>query len=1026
MTYPLHGAAFLNHLQPDNNDTDADSETRQALLLIHGLAHGSRIFWTDTISDDHNRENMVQYFLRKNYDVWIVDHRTSPNFIVDLDPQDRWDYIAQVDIPWAVNHIFTAINQGNTATRKKVHVFSHCIGAGAVSMAVLNGNLNFTNSDGNPESMLASLVPHAVAPWLFASMANRTRSNLWALAKDLELLDVVEPCPHQETPLIETLLDRIATSSLMDYENAQWDYSSIKDDPRGPMFPRTIYTRYTIIWGRQWVNENINRETRNQFAGMIGATPRDVLQQVYTSVTRGLLSNHNGNNIYVTEDNIKEQWTFPTLFIHGDKNTVFDIETSRKSAEMLTRHRKAESDPPSFLNNIEPQDYCDNKVWIEVLEGYGHMDMILGDNAFQNDAVYPKLHRFFQTAAKSEADDSFSEEYEQDIQTQTQKDAFNNLRRARSHIGPIKRPLTGPIISNPVIEDDIATGTRTLKLNIWVEAQDFSSIEANSVFITGAWEPEVRVLFALAPPEPSGPMTLAPLKAPAIEPPSNSPKFINSFEPLPFTGRSKYNSDDNDLNPFPFSSVEDIFWLIKGTFTVGQNRSMLFSTSGATNTGSVTNLEMVRYLWVDYAWAVYPIDSDPPSTAVELRWEGLDWLQRLILPDPVDSQDPDLCFIVGSCLYPGVSFDYEQMSGIFDGIYAHVERYIPDPQVPEVYRRGVDHLMLIGDQIYADATADILDPVSAYEKYRDRYRRAWSSPPARRLFSHVPTYFAVDDHEYDDNYQGEISGLGDGSAADDEKLLAEFYYARNMAWQFHMHDDVSWNSETPQLWQNFNSAGIPFFVFDTRFERTPDNRSTSSSLVNDEQLAGFDNWLDNEAQQSSVIFIASGSPMAPVTKAQQKEPYLLEGGDSLLSYPGFLDSIIEKLAQKVPDKHICWLTGDPHISCYAKLTFNNGTHTVNLTQVCSSGVYAPLSFINMNKNACVWGAGVESLDLGNNLVLDYEQFLLTDHHQHFVRVDLEGTQTASPSIRLSAYDAASNPILIPAGASPATYVQVMI
>jgi len=92
--------------------------------------------------------------------------------------------------------------------------------------------------------------------------------------------------------------------------------------------------------GRQWFNKNLARATREEFAGMIGPVPIGVMQQVYFSMTRGLLSNHEGANAYVRETAFNQHWQFPTLFLHGNRNTVFDKESSRQSADQLTRLRR--------------------------------------------------------------------------------------------------------------------------------------------------------------------------------------------------------------------------------------------------------------------------------------------------------------------------------------------------------------------------------------------------------------------------------------------------------------------------------------------------------------------------------------------------------------------------------------------------------------------------------------------------------------------------------------------------------------
>jgi len=190
------------------------AERRKTLLLIHGLAHSGRVFWAETID-----ENFVQYFLKQNYDVWIVDHRTSPNYVPKVTSTHTWDDIALQDIPNAVNFIFDTINEGNGGRPKKVHVFSHCIGSGAACIALLNGKLKDSRTG---ECKIASIVPHAVTPWLYASVENRARENLWALFKEQGLFDVIEPFPHRDTPFKGIMLDRIVAGTLNDVGHEQW------------------------------------------------------------------------------------------------------------------------------------------------------------------------------------------------------------------------------------------------------------------------------------------------------------------------------------------------------------------------------------------------------------------------------------------------------------------------------------------------------------------------------------------------------------------------------------------------------------------------------------------------------------------------------------------------------------------------------------------------------------------------------------------------------------------------------------
>ncbi len=989
---------------------------RKVLLLVHGLAHSGRVFWTHTID-----ENFVQYFLRQDYDVWIVDHRTSANSVKKVNPRHTWDDIALHDIPWAVDTIYKTINDGlnpGDPNHRKIHVFSHCIGAGATCIAMLDGRLQLdANGRGNQNgSKLASLVPHAVTPWLFASVENHARENVWELFKDLDIYNVVEPFPYRGAPLREIILDRIATASIHDEEDLQWCHEvcdviekeedikrglwpticyRIKDaffDKRGPGFARAIYTRYSIIWGRQWFNSNVNRKTRFNFSSMIGATPIDVMQQVYFSVTRGMLSNHEGNNVYVNPGKIRNHWKMPTLFFHGDRNTVFDMESSKKSAHMLTLHRMRERGAQD-VDEVTPVEMTDQQIWLQVVPDYGHMDVIFGEKACID--IYPKLHEFFEASeaiSRGEPTEYFSaikDEYLAESESNSSSDKEENNKEkpkqnkvkdfkkwgaTRSHSRDLRAPTVGPVISRPEAIRDEAGDVKRVKLRIWCEVQDFTSMPAKLLCIEEAGktadglvgEPKRRFLDE------------------SNEPDDEPPDSIKLPQDLWDAGEKRIRG----------VGMKEEFWLRSYELDPYVNES--------------------RYLWVSLKQDQTENEEETrPPTAVPLQWHEMDWLNRAAELD--QNPETQLSFLAGSCFYPGTPFDNEQSYKAFAGMFRHA-------MASDLDLRGVDHVLLLGDQIYADSTANVFDPKAGYEKFRSRYRRAWNratypekSDP-QILFSHVPTYFCVDDHEYDDNYQG-------GLTKDEKK---NYDYATTMAWLYQVHQ-YPWSKVEKVLYHDFESAGYPFFVFDSRMERKESDdvisRDDYKTLINEGQLERFKAWLrDISGPENSkrVIFLASGSPILPIKKEEVVEPGLLRDGDRLTAYPGFIKELIGAIREFASDKCVCWLSGDPHISCYAELQLHDGASDkppVNVLQICSSGIYAPLIAINTNRNSILWDTPFDITLPGSNVsIASKGQKLITDHRQHFVRLDLHDTeQDPFPRLEILAYDAAGNPIPRPDG-----------
>jgi len=917
---------------------------RKSLILVHGLAHSGRVFWTDTIET-----NYVQYFLSRDYDVWVLDHRTSASIVEDITPGDTWDDIAALDMPWGVSTVFEARNGEHPGpTPHKVYVFGHCIGAGAMAIATLRGLLNFRTQDGAQDSMIAAMALHAVAPWLYASGANRARENIWALFKEMDLIKKVEPRPHKKATAEEVIYDRLASSSLNETELAQWPSKQMKDDDRGPGFQKALYTRYTIFWGRQWVKANVTEATRKEFCGMIGAVPVAVLQQVYYSITRGLLSAHDGHNAYVRHEDITQHWTFPTFFLHGNENTVFDMETAKTSAEQLLRHRRhVRAGDTSWQTDgkQEPQVYTDHGVWVEIMQGYGHMDMIFGKNVAVD--VCPRLHLFFDAARE----DRLREAYVDWANDSVKRSLFDRYCTANSHSRPTSRPLAGLILSHP---RRLSDGRGTVRL--WCEAQDFTANAASGLRMNLLDVDELPLGEALRKLR----HTLRDNDTEADTQAWQREFWLYDYEFAPLPGMRRRFALEYDPKEID---------LVKA---IGNAKSGLKG-------GTETRVPMMRRI------------------VSLLEWADMPWFRRQMLDQRTPGDDVVLSFLAGSCLHPGSTFEELQSGTIFHGMCRHVAPE-HDWQVGAAAvgagavvaglpankpLRGVDHVLLLGDQIYADASAGLFDARVPYEKYRTPYRKAFGSPAARRLFSHVPTYFAIDDHEVDDNW--------DGSEKENGKEVNP-WFARRMAWMYQVHQR-EWNHNDIRLWQHFNSAGAPFFLFDTRMERQKNlPRSNANALLNRAQRDAFTVWLQSaEVQGSEAVFFSTGSSLAPIAWPVLQEPVLAAQEDGVLAYPGFLAWLVDTLHAHAGTKRVFWYTGDPHFSCTASLQLQHVSAVLEITQICCSALYAPYSFANANPHNHRWDVPFHiDVPLAGSAPVKVRgtQSLLCDAKQHFVRSDL--------------------------------------
>ncbi len=118
-------------------------------------------------------------------------------------------------------------------------------------------------------------------------------------------------------------------------------------------------------------------------------------------------------------------------------------------------------------------------------------------------------------------------------------------------------------------------------------------------------------------------------------------------------------------------------------------------------------------------------------------------LSRPATPDAPDFNEGAVFVCRSAQIDPGTPFDRDSGSHVFQGIGRTMTE-----------ERGGDALLLIGDQIYADASAGLFDPVAWRDRYERRYRAMLSDPNVSKVLNSIPTHFAVDDHEFADNYAG--------------------------------------------------------------------------------------------------------------------------------------------------------------------------------------------------------------------------------------------------------------------------------
>lgn len=298
---------------------------------------------------------------------------------------------------------------------------------------------------------------------------------------------------------------------------------------------------------------------------------------------------------------------------------------------------------------------------------------------------------------------------------------------------------------------------------------------------------------------------------------------------------------------------------------------------------------------------------------------------------PGDSSQ--LVFAVGSCQYP---------AGFLDGAIAE-----------RSYRRlaqRLDHggarsrpqcVLLLGDQVYLDATAGLFDPSTLYDRYELPYEKLFRIEPLRHVLRRIPAYTMLDDHEIEDNWEP-----GSGSA--DALAQGRHWYITYQR----MADAVP---PAPQrLWYPFEANGFPFFVCDTRTQREPRTARNvrRAHIMGPDQLAELLGWLRHHARDPRPKFIASPASFLP---RHRRATHGATAGalrsDAWDGYPASFAAVVECIAA-MGIRNVVFLSGDEHISFATTAIIRaQGAEAARIHSIHSSGLYAPFAFANATRDS---------------------------------------------------------------------------
>jgi cholesterol oxidase len=898
----------------------SDSRDPKIAVLIHGLAQGTLIY-----AHPKQPKSLTRYLLDEGYEVWLVDYRLSNQFDAGDVPYDGWtmDEIAKFDIPAAIQYL-----RKHYPPEATVHVFAHCVGAVAMTIAILKGWI--TNRD------VQSLVLNAIHPWILPSPANDFRARLGVFVRDYLSDDFFDPIPatRDRVTTAQTVLDRLAFSLARLGETQRHPLGKDAD------LAQAICDRMSFLYGRMWEHKK-SKNLHPCWKDLVGRAPGAVQRHLFYLLTRGRVLDRFGRNEYLKAENIRRNWTgIRTLFIHGDRSEVFNPQSASKAAFRLRRVLREGGD-----------GRLSTPVGVKRVANFGHMDVIIGDDA--EDESFRFIGRFFagnydeglkgpDCPPPEDLDpprDPHQKEYEDDGKLQV-----------------------GPILRGARIDVD-----GKLRLRAWFGLPMYSTASSTHVRI----------------------------KSPLVE---------------SCTTVDRWPRDDRRQPGHFFGTTQpQLLWA--DLVLAPDAYATIDADSPADGPGTERSAK------VDCTRAASANRGSSPAVAgsSSIEQPKPSWLTRLLerqarrasgngLTQPADNAH----FLVGSCRYPGTPFDHDESDLVFGLMNRWLDRNLP-----------CDGLFLIGDQIYADATAGILDPRSWRDRYVDRYRVSFTTGQSRKVLARLPVHFAVDDHEFADNFDGvkprahsDWRSCRHAGSFEDWRSRAvaagimgsrEFRYAKRIARSYmgSARERAPFGNgkyAAGPLWyalEHGNEFPFPTFVLDTRSQRQRALPNAGARLINQRQRDALLGWLDDVSKgpwADTPKFIFSGSVIAPLCRDSHAPGAWLRE-DGWAGYPFDLEAVVARIVEK-EIRHVVFVGGDLHLSCVAPLWLRDGSpRTVEALQIVASGLYAPLQFVNVSRSSFDWG---HKQTIGAGAChIDYIAGLLSTSRSQFVQIAAEPAANGS-------------------------------
>jgi phosphodiesterase/alkaline phosphatase D-like protein len=293
-----------------------------------------------------------------------------------------------------------------------------------------------------------------------------------------------------------------------------------------------------------------------------------------------------------------------------------------------------------------------------------------------------------------------------------------------------------------------------------------------------------------------------------------------------------------------------------------------------------------------------------------------------------------LRFIVASCQYAPGLLDKEPAFESY-GRIAEALRGSDPPQLA----------LLVGDQVYVDATAGLYDPVVLADRFHRPYKLLYQDPRVSEVGRRLRgIYCMMDDHELEDNWEpiATAGGIDYGDLAVAVEGYATWERAQGPK------PPRGPNHEVLRIHFAFDRGPVKFFMADTRTERCPRNVRLldAARIMKNDQRDALYAWLQEHSARPKVV--ASPSILLPRRRWARGHKASALRSDAWDAYPSSLYGLLAHVA-KNNIGNTYFVSGDEHIPCVARVVLRaakDGPIAAVMYSIHSSPFYAPYPFAN--------------------------------------------------------------------------------